>query len=111
MKKNKNENNNHITPKEIIQELKEIHKKIDSIYEFSRGMIGMDEAARFLNISKGYLYQLTATNQIPFHKRAKLNYFVVEELIEWVKKEEHEKKNETVVEDARIDQLMLEKFK
>ena len=79
MRENKNENQSF--EEKIIQELKEIHRKIDSIYEFSRGIIGMDDAAKLLNISKAYLYQLTATNRIPF-KRAKLNYFVVDVLIE-----------------------------
>ena len=72
--KNEDTNNNTLSFEDkVIQELKEINRKIDDIYEFSRGIIGMDATAKLLNISKGYLYQLTAANKIPFHKRAKLN--------------------------------------
>ena len=42
------------------------------------------EAADFLKVKVGYIYQLRATQRIPFHYVGKTVRFLKSELIEWV---------------------------
>ena len=51
-----------------------------------KNLLTSDEAARFLGISKSYLYKLTMQRRIPHYKPCgKLNYFDLGELEEWAK--------------------------
>ena len=51
----------------------------------SKGMLTLDETAKYLGMSKGYLYKLTHTRMIPFYKPlGKMCYFKREELEEWL---------------------------
>ena len=51
-----------------------------------KNLLTSDEAARFLGISKSYLYKLTMQRRIPHYKPCgKLNYFDRSELEEWAK--------------------------
>ena len=45
----------------------------------------LDEASKYLDISKSYIYKLTCKNQIPHYKpRGKRLYFLKSELTDWV---------------------------
>ncbi len=44
----------------------------------------IDEASKFLDISKGTLYQFTSARKIPFHKVGKKLLFFRHELIAWI---------------------------
>lgn len=49
-------------------------------------MMNMDEASKFLDCSKGYLYKLTMRNMIPHYKpTGKRIYFYRAELDDWIK--------------------------
>lgn len=49
-------------------------------------MMNMDEASKFLDCSKGYLYKLTMKNMIPHYKpTGKRIYFYRAELDDWIK--------------------------
>lgn len=43
------------------------------------------EAADFLKVQVGYIYQLRASHRIPFHYAGKTVRFLKSELIEWLK--------------------------
>lgn len=48
-------------------------------------VFSFEEASRFLNLSKSYLYQLTSKGLIPHYKpQGKMLYFEKEELEQWL---------------------------
>ena len=51
----------------------------------TKEVLTSDEAARYMGISKSYLYKLTMTGQVPHYKpTGKLNYFNRLELEQWL---------------------------
>ncbi len=51
-----------------------------------KNILSFDEASKFLNLSKSYLYKLTSGNLIPHYKpQGKMLYFEREELEEWLR--------------------------
>jgi excisionase family DNA binding protein len=49
-------------------------------------VLTIDEAGFFLGYTRGYLYKLTQSSSIPFHKpTGKTILFIRSELVEWVK--------------------------
>lgn len=51
----------------------------------TKEVLTSDEAARYMGISKSYLYKLTMTGQVPHYKpTSKLNYFNRLELEQWL---------------------------
>ena len=52
----------------------------------TKNIFSFDEASRFLNLSKSYLYKLTSGNLIPHYKpQGKMLYFEKEELEMWLR--------------------------
>jgi len=47
-------------------------------------IMNLKQLASYLDVSKGYLYKLTSTNNIPHSKRGKRIYFDIEAINEWV---------------------------
>jgi excisionase family DNA binding protein len=51
-----------------------------------KNILSFDEASKFLNLSKSYLYKLTSGNLIPHYKpQGKMLYFEREELEAWLR--------------------------
>ena len=61
--------------------------ELEKLVFLSKNVLSFDEASRFLNLSKSYLYKLTSGNLIPHYKpQGKMLYFEkaeLEELIHW----------------------------
>jgi excisionase family DNA binding protein len=52
----------------------------------TKNIFSFDEASKFLNLSKSYLYKLTSGNLIPHYKpQGKMLYFEKEELEAWLR--------------------------
>lgn len=70
-------NNQNISSQ--LQELKNL------LTQQSETPMCFDEAVKYLNISKSYLYKLTCKNSIPFYKpNGKKIYFSKSELDKWI---------------------------
>lgn len=53
----------------------------------TKNELSFEEASRFLNLSKSYLYKLTSGNLIPHYKpQGKMLYFEREELEAWLRR-------------------------
>lgn len=68
------------------EELKQVADLISAnIINCSKEVLTSDEAARYLGISKSYLYKLTMQQKIPHYKPlGKMCYFNREELEQWL---------------------------
>jgi len=68
------------------EELKQVADLISAnIINCSKEVLTSDEAARYLGISKSYLYKLTMKQKIPHYKPlGKMCYFNREELEQWL---------------------------
>ena len=56
-----------------------------NIISTTKEVLTSDEAARYMGVSKSYLYKLTMTQQIPHYKpMGKMCYFNREELQNWL---------------------------
>ncbi len=67
----------------------EFEKRIAAIEEqlfLCKSVLSFDEASRFLNLSKSYLYKLTSSNLIAHYKpQGKMLYFEKSELEAWLR--------------------------
>jgi excisionase family DNA binding protein len=81
-------------PFEIInQRLERIENLLENIYSNSQNnkannsypdILDLQQLASYLNVSKSYIYKMTATNIIPHSKRGKKLYFDKEIVTKWV---------------------------
>ena len=61
-------------------------EELESMLFLTKNVLSFDEASTFLNLSKGYLYKLTAGNLIPHYKpQGKMLYFEKSELEAWLR--------------------------
>ena len=60
--------------------------ELEKMLFLSKNVLSFDEASRFLNLSKSYLYKLTSGNLIPHYKpQGKMLYFEKAELEAWLR--------------------------
>ncbi len=60
--------------------------ELEKLVFLSKNVLSFDEASRFLNLSKSYLYKLTSGNLIPHYKpQGKMLYFEKAELEAWLR--------------------------
>ena len=68
---------------------KSLEQRISNIEEnlyLNKNVLSFDEASKFLNLSKSYLYKLTSACLIPHYKpQGKMLYFDKNELEEWLR--------------------------
>lgn len=59
---------------------------LENLVLHSKNVLSFEEASRFLNLSKSYLYKLTSGNLIPHYKpQGKMLYFEKTELEAWLR--------------------------
>ena len=60
--------------------------ELENLVLHSKNVLSFEEASRFLNLSKSYLYKLTSGNLIPHYKpQGKMLYFEKTELEAWLR--------------------------
>ena len=60
--------------------------ELENLVLHSKNVLSFEEASRFLNLSKSYLYKLTSGNLIPHSKpQGKMLYFEKTELEAWLR--------------------------
>ena len=60
--------------------------ELENLVLHSKNVLSFEEASRFLNSSKSYLYKLTSGNLIPHYKpQGKMLYFEKTELEAWLR--------------------------
>ena len=70
---------------ELYSKLNEIEKLLKEQYLLQKEILNINEAAKYLGISKSHLYKLTSGGEIPYYKPGgKLVYFNRKELDEWI---------------------------
>ena len=77
--------------KSMAEELKQVADLITAnIINTSKEVLTSDEAARYMGVSKSYLYKLTMNKQIPHYKPlGKMCYFNRLELEQWLQSNRH----------------------
>lgn len=61
-------------------------EELERMLFLTKSVLSFNEASRFLNLSKSYLYKLTAGNLIPHYKpQGKMLYFEKSELEAWLR--------------------------
>lgn len=69
--------------------MKSIEERVSELEQMvfmAKNVFSFDEASKFLNLSKSYLYKLTSGNLIPHYKpQVKMLYFEKEQLEEWLR--------------------------
>lgn len=84
---------------------KDIEKRVEELEHLvyqSKNVLSFEEASRFLNLSKSYLYKLTAANLIPHYKpQGKMLYFEKAELEAWLRRNPVKTRMEIEAEAAK----------
>lgn len=77
-----------LNKKIMTEELKEVAEMVTAnIINCTKEVLTTDEAARYLGVSKSYLYKLTMKRQIPHYKpMGKICYFNRDELEQWLQR-------------------------
>lgn len=61
-------------------------EQLETLVYQTKNVFNFEEASRFLNLSKSYLYKLTAGGQIPHYKpQGKMVYFEKSALEDWLR--------------------------
>lgn len=69
----------------LSEKLDAIHHLMEEQVVNQKKILNLEEASKFLGISKSDLYKRTSSNGIPFHKPSgKLIYFLREDLESWM---------------------------
>ncbi|GAB3662643.1 hypothetical protein GCM10028791_37790 [Echinicola sediminis] len=76
--------------KEMAKQLENLNSKLDklleqNIQENNSAVMSVEEAAKFLKLTKSTLYKKTSLNEIPYCKTGKVLVFFKHDLIEWLK--------------------------
>lgn len=76
----------NIKPKYMTEEFKEMADMVTAnIIGCTKEVLTSDEAARYMGVSKSYLYKLTMRKEIPHYKPlGKMCYFNRQELEDWL---------------------------
>lgn len=77
-----------LNKKIMTEELKEVAEMVTAnIINCTKEVLTTDEAARYLGVSKSYLYKLTMKREIPHYKpMGKICYFNRDELEQWLQR-------------------------
>jgi excisionase family DNA binding protein len=61
-------------------------EELESLVYASKNVLSFEEACKYLNLSKSYLYKLTSAQQIPHYKpQGKMIYFEKDALEAWLR--------------------------
>lgn len=71
---------------EAKKSIEERIEELENLIYLSKNVLSFEEASRFLNLSKSYLYKLTSAGVIPHYKpQGKMIYFEKTALEEWLR--------------------------
>ena len=91
----------------IIEKLNSIEALLKSMSRVENGnvtvteILNVDEAAKYLSVTKSHIYKQTSQNEIPHYKRGKKIYFKRSELYEWLT-------NNRITTKEEIDRMATE---
>ena len=72
--------------KKTKKSIEERIEELENLIYLSKNVLSFEEASRFLNLSKSYLYKLTSAGVIPHYKpQGKMIYFEKTALEEWLR--------------------------
>ena len=61
-------------------------EELEALVYATKNVLSFDEASKYLNLSKSYLYKLTSAQQIPHYKpQGKMIYFEKDALDTWLR--------------------------
>ena len=61
-------------------------EELEALVYATKNVLSFDEASKYLNLSKSYLYKLTSAQQIPHYKpQGKMIYFEKDALESWLR--------------------------
>ena len=61
-------------------------EELETLVYATKNVLSFDEASKYLNLSKSYLYKLTSAQQIPHYKpQGKMIYFEKDALESWLR--------------------------
>lgn len=71
---------------EAKKSIEERIEELESLVYASKNVLSFEEACKYLNLSKSYLYKLTSTQMIPHYKpQGKIIYFEKDALEAWLR--------------------------
>lgn len=71
---------------EAKKSIEERIEELENLIYLSKNVLSFEEASKFLNLSKSYLYKLTSAGVIPHYKpQGKMIYFEKAALEEWLR--------------------------
>ncbi len=71
---------------EVTKSIEERIEELESLVYVTKNVLSFDEASKYLNLSKSYLYKLTSAQQIPHYKpQGKMIYFEKDALEAWLR--------------------------
>lgn len=71
---------------EAKQTIEERIEELESLVYASKNVLSFEEACKYLNLSKSYLYKLTSAQMIPHYKpQGKMIYFEKDALEAWLR--------------------------
>lgn len=70
----------------VKKSIEERIEELENLVYLTKNVLSFEEACKFLNLSKSYLYKLTSTGSIPHYKpQGKMIYFEKDMLEAWLR--------------------------
>ena len=87
---------------ETKKSIEERIEELENLIYLSKNVLSFEEASRFLNLSKSYLYKLTSAGVIPHYKpQGKMIYFEKTALEEWLRQNPVKTQEQIAQEEQR----------
>ena len=72
------------------RQIDELQKRMDAVEDIldnAKEVLSVEEAARFMDIARSSLYEMTSDRSIPFYRpNGKMIYFEKTDILEWIRK-------------------------
>ncbi len=89
----------------IFQMLEQIQKTVS---KQSKPIMGLEECASYLNISRNTIYHWVSTNRIPFYRLGKKLLFRVSEVNEWALQHQNKVKSEEEIKSEITTRSLIQ---
>ena len=101
---------NDSTYHKVLSDLQNKVAQLEDILHQGKEVMNLDEAAKFIGISRSTLYKLTHEQAIPFYKpNGKMVFFEKTDLLAWIRQNRYSSKTEISEEADKLLQKLATK--
>jgi excisionase family DNA binding protein len=91
--------------------LDQVHDLGMQIVESKKPFLSMEEATKYLNVTKHTIYGWTHNNKLPYYKAGRRIYFSIDEINNWVLNKENKIRSNEEIKSLAATKIMTDRLK